>query len=69
MAWEDDSTLEWDACLSNDDISTDGYVSKAVGGYVVGPMPKDKLLAIILLKEAYDLGKTTVVGVARGVIW
>ena len=49
MAWEDDSTLEWDVYLSNDDTSTDGYVSKAAGGYAVGPMPQDKQLAIILL--------------------
>ena len=69
MAWEDDSTLEWDVYLSNHDISIDGYVSKAVGGYTIGPMPQDKQLAIILPKEAYDLGKTAVVGVARGVIW
>ena len=54
--------------LSNDDISTDGYVSKAVGRYAVGPILQDKRLAIILPKEAYDMGKTAVVGVARGVI-
>ena len=58
MAWEDDSSLEWYVYLSNDDISTDGYVSNAVGGYAVGPMPQDEQLAIILPKEAYDSGKT-----------
>ena len=57
MAREDDN-----------DISTDGYVSKAVGGYAVRSMPHDKQLASILHKEAYDLAKTAVVGVARGVI-
>ena len=69
MAWEDDSTLEWDVYLNNGDTSTDGYVGKVVGGYAVGPMLQDKQLAIILPKEAYDLGKTAMVGVARGVIW
>ena len=69
MSWEDDSTLEWDVYLSNDDISTDGSVSKAVGGYAVEPMLQGKQLAIILPKEAYDLGKTAVEGVARGGIW
>ena len=37
MAWEDDNTLELDVYLSNNDIYTDGYVSKAVGS-----MPQDK---------------------------
>ena len=69
MAWEDDSTLEWDVYVNNGDTSTEGYVSKVVGGYAVGPMPQDKQLATILPKEAYDLGKTAMVGVARGVIW
>ena len=69
MAWEDDSTLEWDAYLNNGDTSTEGYVSKVVGGYAVGPMPQDKQLAIILPQEAYDLGKTAMVGVAREIIW
>ena len=32
-------------------------------------MPQDKQRENILLKEAYDLGKTVVVVVARGVIW
>ena len=44
MAWEDDNTLEWEAYLSNNDISTHGYVSIAVGGYAVGSMPQDKQL-------------------------
>ena len=44
MAWEYDDTLEWDVYLSIKDISTDGYVSKAVGGYAVGSMPQDKQL-------------------------
>ena len=69
MVWEDDSTLEWDVYLNNGDTSTEGYVSKVVGGYAVGPIPQDKQLAIILPKEAYDLGKTAMVGVARGVLW
>ena len=71
MAWDDDSTLEWDVYLNNGDTSTEGYVSKVVGGHAVGPMPQDKqlLIAIILPQEAYDLGKTAMVGVARGVIW
>ena len=69
MAWEDDSTREWDVYLNNGDTSTEGYVSKVVGRYAVGPMPQDKQLAIILRKDAYDLGKTAMVGVARGVIW
>ena len=42
MAWEDDSTLGWDVYLSNDNISAEGYVSRAVEGYAVGPMPQDK---------------------------
>ena len=57
MAWEDDITLEWDVYLSNDDISKDGYVNKAVGGYAVGPMPKDKQLVIILPKRVIRLGE------------
>ena len=61
MPREDNSTLEWDVYLSKGDISTDGYVSKAVGEYAVGPMRQVKQLAIILPKEAYDLGKTAVV--------
>ena len=65
MAWEDDSTLEFDVYLSNGDTSTDGYVSKAVGGYAVESIPEDKQQSIILPKEAYDLGKTAVVEVAR----
>ena len=69
VAWEDEGTLEWDVYLSNDDISTVVYVSKAVGGYAVGSMPQDKQLAIILPKGAYNLRKTAVVGVARGVVW
>ena len=69
MAWEDDSTLEWDVYLNNGNTSTEGYVSRVREGYAVGPMPQDKQLAIILPKEAYDLGKTAMVGVARGVIW
>ena len=44
MAWEDDNTLEWEVYLSNNDISTDGCVSKAVGRYAVGSMPQDKQL-------------------------
>ena len=32
-------------------------------------MPQNKQLAITLPKEAYDLGKPAVLGVARGVIW
>ena len=53
MAWEDDSTLEWDVYLRNHDISADGYVSKAVRGYAIGPMAQDKqlLLALILTKR------------------
>ena len=58
---EDNSTLEWDVYLSKGDISTDGYVSKAGGKYAVEPMRQGKQLAIILPKEAYDLGKTAVV--------
>ena len=69
MAWEADSTLEWDVYLNNGDTSTEGYASQVVGGYTIGPMPQDKQLAIILPKKAYDLGKTAMVGVARGVIW
>ena len=69
MAWEDDSTLEWDVYLNNGDTSTEGYVSKVVREYAVGPMPQDKQLPIILPIEAYDLGKTEMVGVARGIIW
>ena len=69
MAWENDTTLEWDVYLSNGDISTYGYVRKPVGGYVVGLMPQDKQLAIMLPKEAYDLRKTAVVRVTRGVVW
>ena len=30
MAWEDDSTLEWDVYLNNGDTSTEGYASKVV---------------------------------------
>ena len=66
MAWEDDSTLEWEVYLSNNEISTDGYVSKASGEYAVGSMPQDTQLVIVLPKETYDLGKTAVVGVAQG---
>ena len=44
MAWEDDNTLEQDVYLSNNGISIDGYVGKAVGGYAVGSMPQDKQL-------------------------
>ena len=70
MAWKDDSTLELDVYLNNGDTSTEGYVSKVVGGYAVRLMPLDKQLANILPKAAYDLlGKTAMVGVARGVIW
>ena len=47
MVWEDDSTLEWDVYLSNNDISTDGYVRKVSGGYAVGSMPQDKQLVNI----------------------
>ena len=32
-------------------------------------MPQDKQQAIKLPKEGYDLGKTAMVGVARGVVW
>ena len=64
MTWEDDSTLEWYVYLSND-IFTNGYVSKAVGGYAVGPMPQDEQLEVILPKEAYNLGKTAVRGSSR----
>ena len=69
MAWEDDSTLKWEFYLSNNDISTDGYVIKASGEYAVEPIPQDTQLVIVLPTETYDLGKTAVVGVARGVIW
>ena len=55
--------------LSNNDISTVGCVSKVSGGYAVGSMPQDKQLVIVLPQETYDLGKTAVVGVARGLIW
>ena len=68
-AWENGSTLEWDVYLSNDGISADGDVSKAVRGYAVVPMSQDKQLAVILPKEGHDLGKTAMVGVARGVRW
>ena len=44
MTWKDDNTLEWDVYLSNNDISEDGYVSKAVRGNAVGSMPQDKQL-------------------------
>ena len=44
MSWEDNNTLEWDVYLSNIDITTDEYVSKAVGGYAVGSMPQYKQL-------------------------
>ena len=60
--------MEWDAFLSND-ISADEHVSKAVRRYAVGSMPQNKQLVIILPKKEYDLGKTAMVRVARGVIW
>ena len=74
VAWEDDSTLQWNVRLVDDTELKEprrlpGFTSIIVECFATGPMPQDRQLVLILPTEKYDMERGALVGVARGIQW
>lgn len=69
IAWEDDSALEWKVRLVDENISMEGFTSRAVEAAPVGPRPQAKQLMMITPTARFDLEQGASVGVARSVNW
>ena len=74
VAWEDDSTLQWDVRLVDDTEIKEprllpGFTSIIVEFFATGPMPQDRQLVLTLPTEKYDMERGALVGVARGIQW
>ena len=72
VAWEDDSTLQWDVRLVDDTKMKEprplpGFTSIIVEYFATGPMPQDRQLVLTLPTEKYDMERGALVGVARGI--
>ena len=74
VAWEDDSTLQWDVRLVDDTEIKEprplpGFTSIIVECFATGPMPQDWQLVLTLPTEKNDMERGAMVGVARGIQW
>ena len=69
IAWEDDSSLEWKVRLVDEEVSIDGFTSRAAEAAPVGPRPQARQLVIIEPTARFDLEQGASVGVARSVCW
>ena len=74
VAWEDDSTLQWDVRLVDDTEIKEprllpGFTSIIVECFATGPMPQDRQLVLTLPTEKYDMERGALVRVARGTQW
>ena len=69
IAWEDESTLEWDVRQVAESTTVGGFTSIAVETAAVGPQPQDRQLVLMLPTERFDLKRGALVGVARAVLW
>ena len=69
IAWEDESTLEWDIRQVAATTTVPGFTSIAVETAAVGPQPQDRQLVLMLPTERFNLEKGALVGVARAVLW
>ena len=71
VAWEDDSTLQWDVRLVDDTEIKEprllsGFTSIIVECFATGPIPQDRQLVLTLPTEKYDMERGALVRVARG---
>ena len=69
IAWEDESTLEWDLFHVPEETTVPGFTSSAIETAAMGPQPQDRQLVLVLPTERFDLSKGNSWGVARGVMW
>ena len=69
IAWEDESTLEWDIRQVAATTTVPGFTSIAVETAAVGPQPQHRQLVLMLPTERFDLEKGALVGVARALLW
>ena len=70
IAWDDESTLEWDVRQVAETTTVEGFTNIAVGGAAVGQQPQDPQLVLMLPTERFDLEKGALVGIAReALLW
>lgn len=69
VAWEDESSLEWDVRQVSASIHVKGFTSVALEAAAVGVQPQDRQLVMVLPSEKYDLSSGAKVGIARSAMW
>ena len=66
VAWEDDSSLQWNMHLAKE-VKVGGFVSVQTEVFVTDPQPQDRQLVLVRPTKPYDMELGAELRIARGV--
>ena len=66
VAWDDDSSLQWNMHLAKD-VKVGGFVSVQTEVFVTDPQPQDRQLVLVRPTKPYDMELGAELRIARGV--
>ena len=68
VAWEDDSSLQWNMHLAKD-VKVGGFVSVQTEVFVTDPQTHDRQLVLVIPTKPYEMKLGAELRIARGVQW